>query len=143
MGAPLPNALQPCYGCKVAPSDGGAAPSLAVSAGKRKCGDVSPQPSEQMDTDISVLERCVCTSLLENGIEDHQPKASAGERASLEVSFTSQCTENMDNVFLVPVGAHGVSSPSAPTLRSKTWISGSKISMESLILAQDERWRRA
>ncbi len=92
------------------------------------------------DTDISVLERCVSTSLLENGIEDHQPKASAGDRGN---TVTSQCTENMDNVFLVPVGAHGVSSPAVPTLRSKARFSGSKISMESLILAQDERWRRA
>ena len=69
----------------------------------------SPQPSDigALDTNISFLERCVSVSLLENGIEDHQPKASAGERAFSEAWFTSQCTENMDNVFLVPVGRKG------------------------------------
>src|SRR3954468_9944839 len=54
----------------------------AVSAGARGSAEISPQPSiGALDTDISVLERCVPTSLLENGIEDHQPKASAGDHA--------------------------------------------------------------
>ena len=45
---------------------------------------LSPQPSDigALDTNISFLERCVSGSLLENGIEDHQPKASAGGLAA-------------------------------------------------------------
>src|SRR5206468_3529430 len=99
----------------------------------------SPQPSDigALDTDISVWERCVSTSLLENGIEDHQPKASAGDvaRAASQVNALRTWT----TCSWCQLVAMGVSSPPQPTLRSKARFSGPKISMESLILAQDER----
>ena len=45
-----------------------------------------------LDTDISILERCVSESLLENGIED-QPKASAGDLALCISNARSEITK--------------------------------------------------
>ena len=100
-------------------------------------------------------------ALLENGIEDE--KASAGDHAatlgssrarSVDVTVHIKNTKHLitDKVsqsVLVPVNRRAVSpdvgSPDQrdATISRKAGGGGSTISTESLILAQDERWRRA
>jgi hypothetical protein len=74
--------------------------------------------------------------------EQRKPNASAGGRES---GRKVKCTENGRRLFWCQ-SAEGFSSPDADSLRSfveRPRSAGDMISMESLILAQDERWRRA
>ena len=74
---------------------------------------VSPQPSltSDKDTDISFWERCVSESLLENGTEDKQLKASAGGRVLFEGFGHIVNALNTDNNVFCARAVRGVSSP--------------------------------
>ena len=75
-------------------------------------------------------------SLLENGTEESQKPVRA-----ITSVIASQCTETDDNIRLGASRQRGQLPPSR--LSDLNGPPGPEISMESLILAQDERWRRA
>src|SRR5690606_20750134 len=88
-------------------------------------------------------------SLLENRRQDE--RASAGDRLGASVptwSFMTKRTVNIRMVFAPSDGASASCSGDsaryeASLSKSSSLAMGALISTESLILAQDERWRRA
>jgi hypothetical protein len=85
--------------------------------------------------------------LLENGTEEGS-KASAGialGASALGVMSVSICIYELDNKHNPALDASQatVSRPDPGSLTDSKRLRPWKISMESLILAQDERWRRA
>jgi hypothetical protein len=97
-------------------------------------------PSEERRTRHQLPPGMCVASLLENGTEESQ-KPVRGDRAS---DHRSQCTKDGQHVRPGAGRPKGISVPEAgsPIVEiALGWIS--MISMESLILAQDERWRRA
>ncbi len=91
--------------------------------------------------------KCVPSSLLDNG--EGTAKSQCGRPTvplrHARSSSLSQCIGKRTTIifpFLVPVGHRGPSSVTGSS-DQRLGFARVEISMESLILAQDERWRRA
>ena len=142
-GAVLPYSGQPLSSgiCRRRPSQiGGQERRPASQSERRKCG--SPRNPSHCDPAPPPRLRRVPAPSRSLKTEQREPKASAGSSGN---SGLRGCKVNAlkRTTVSVPVGCKGsvprtAGSPIAP-VRQRI----GTVSMESLILAQDERWRRA
>src|SRR5438067_564220 len=102
---------------------------------------VEPRPCDQHQPSFG-RRVPVGRLLLENGTEE-KAKSECGrsrERPHLSIALR---TDNNSQSVLVPAGRRAQAPKPALKIGRRVALGRSEISMESLILAQDERWRRA
>ena len=99
----------------------------------------------RFDTSVALRRVSAAATLLENGTEESQKLVRARSVPSGADHVISSSIKHGQH-YIYPSWcqlAEGLRSPDADSLRFPGRSAAPRISMESLILAQDERWRRA